>query len=558
MLTHLVIHNIVLIEKLSLSFAKGFCTLTGETGSGKSILLDALGLALGARAEQRFVRQGAEQASVSASFEIAENPACRAKLEELGLPVDDSLTIRRTLTADGKSKAFVQDVPVSVTGLRAIGDQLLEVHGQHEQRGLLAPSYHQQVLDAFGQLMPTLQQTRKAYRHFQELRRQLIEERERLTKLQEEEEYLRHVLKELEELTPQVGEEDELATARKRMMEAEQLSAGWRESLKKMDADYSPVRSLQELERDLFRHGGEEGQLTEEITQLLAEATDKACLARDALEDLVRESDFDPHALEEAEERLFALRAAARKHHCTVDELAEKQAQFAKELQTLDHQQAHMQALEEAATKAEQDYRNAAEALTKGRQKAAKALEKAVAKELAPLKLGNASFTVELTPLAEGQMREDGLETVQFTIATNPGSKPGPLAKVASGGELSRLMLALKVALADVEGVPSMVFDEVDTGIGGATAAAVGKRLALLAESRQVFVVTHQPQVAALADQHLHVSKQVKGGHTHTQVVTLEGEARREELARMLAGETITPEARAAAEVLLQGGEVAA
>lgn len=553
MLKQLVIRNVVLIEALELEFGAGFCALTGETGSGKSILLDALGLALGARAEQRLVRQGEEQAvpqaaSVSAEFDISANAACRDKLEELGLPAESPLVLRRTLSADGKSRAFVQDMPVSASALRDIGDTLLEVHGQHEQRGLLEVRVHRRMLDAFGQLQGMAAAVRAAHARMGELRRRLKDEQARIESLQKEEDYLRHVLKELEALNPQANEESELAETRKRMMEVEAAGKGWQDALNALTEPGSPSEVVQTVERALHRGGA----LSEKAAHLLAEAGEKLALAADELERLLRDSRYDPDALEKAEERLFALRAAARKHHCTVEELAVKRDAFAGQLAMLDHRQEAISALSAELAAAEQAYAAAARALSEARAKAAKKLEKAVAQELAPLKLGNARFSVSLEPLAEGQTSADGLEHVQFVVATNPGSAPGPLAKIASGGELSRLMLALKVALADVDGVPSMVFDEVDTGIGGATAAAVGKRLEMLSRHRQVFVVTHQPQVAALAAQHLHVSKTVKKGTTLTKVAVLSGEARREELARMLAGETITDEARAAADALLQ------
>jgi DNA repair protein RecN (Recombination protein N) len=548
MLQTLTIRNIVLIESLTLEFAPGLVVLSGETGSGKSILLDALGLALGARAEQRLVRQGSEQASVAASFDITDNPACQKLLQELDLPTESPLMIRRSLGLDGKGKVLVQDTPISVAALRQIGDSLLEIHGQHEQRGLLEPRTHRVILDAFGGLAPQAEKVRdtaKAVRHAEEL---LANTRAALLQAEKEEEYLRHVTDELAKLNPHPDEEDELAEERRIMMQGERLASVWQDALKDLSEPRDVSTQIRNVERSLLKSAGEIGT---SVIELLSQAADQIDQANEALESLLKQSAFDPKRLEEAEERLFALRAAARKHQCSVGELSTKREAFIAQLKALERGQSETKALEEALANAQTHYRQEAEKLSKARTKAASALEKAIMAELPPLKLGAAQFTVQLLPVSADATPESGLETIEFHVATNPGSKPGALAKVASGGELSRLMLACKVVLA-ATGAPTMIFDEVDTGIGGATASAVGKRLSMLAQGKQVLVVTHQPQVAAFANQHWQVAKAVENGTTRTSVTLLNADEQREELARMLAGAEVTQDARSAAGRLLE------
>jgi len=556
MLASLAIRDVVLIQRLDLAFVPGLTVLTGETGAGKSILLDALGLALGGRAEAGVVRVGQGQASVAAGFHPDREHPCFAILREQGIEAEDELVLRRVVQADGRSRAFVNDEPVSVGLLRRLGATLVEVQGQHEQVGLADPATHAGLLDAFGGLDAERRAVAAAWTAWRHATRALAEAQEAIAAAQRDEEWLRHAVGELDDLKPEEGEEEALAQERQRLQQgerrAEAIAAALAELQPRDRRTTSPARALREAARAVERLPPPREEV-EAALAALAAAQDALAEAEGALERLMGESGPDPRRLEQVEERLFALRAAARKHAVAVVDLAALRMRLAERLAALDAGTGRVTALEAEAASARAAYLAAAAALTETRKKAGARLEKAIAKELPPLKLDRARLFVDVAAREEGAWGADGQDKVAFLVATNPGQTPGSLQKIASGGELSRLMLALKVVLARGSPVPTLIFDEVDSGIGGATAAAVGERLARVAERLQVLVVTHSPQVAARGIAHLNVVKQIKAASAETRVERLAGDARREEVARMLAGERITEAARAAADSLLQG-----
>ncbi|WP_137126524.1 DNA repair protein RecN [Roseomonas sp. HF4] len=557
MLASLAIRDVVLIERLDLAFGQGLTTLTGETGAGKSILLDSLGLALGARAEAGMVRAGQPQASVAAAFHPPAGHPAFDILREQGIEPEEDLVLRRVVQADGRSRAFVNDQPVGVALLRRLGATLVEVQGQHDQVGLADPATHAGLLDAFGGLDPRRAAAAEAWGAWRTATKRLAEARAAIAAAQREEEWLRHAVAELADLKPEEGEEDSLATERQRLQQgerrAEAIAAAIAELTPRDRRAATPARALREAARALERLPPPNDEAQPAIAALAA-AQDALAEAESALSRLLQDGGPDPRRLETVEERLFALRAAARKHSVAVVELPALLADLRARLEALDAGSGRVAALERDEAAARRAYLGAAVALTEGRRDAAARLEKAVAKELPPLKLDRARLAIDIAARDEAAWGPDGQDRIAFLVATNPGQVPGQLAKIASGGELSRLMLALKVVLARGSPVPTLVFDEVDSGIGGATAAAVGERLARVAERLQVLVVTHSPQVAARGAAHLRVAKQVKGGRAETRVETLPDGERREELARMLAGERVTDAARAAADQLLADG----
>jgi DNA repair protein RecN (Recombination protein N) len=558
MLASLAIRDVVLIEKLDLSFDAGLAVLTGETGAGKSILLDSLGLALGHRAEAGLVRAGQAQASVAAAFLPSPDHPCFDILRDQGISAEDELVLRRVLQADGKSRAFINDQPVSVALLKRLGATLVEVQGQHEQVGLADPATHAGLLDAFGALDGERSATATAWAAWRDATRRLAAAREAIASAQREEEWLRHAVGELTDLAPEEGEEDALATERQRLQQGERRSEAIATALGELTPRdrraASPARALREAARALERlpPPNEEAQ---PAIQALAAAQDALSEAETLLTRLMNEAGPDPRRLEQVEERLFALRAGGRKHSVPVSELASLLGRLRARLEALDAGAGEVATLEAAEAKARSSYIAAAGKLTATRRKSAAALEKALAEELPPLKLDRARLVIDITARDENAWGADGQDRVSFLVATNPGQTPGALAKIASGGELSRLMLALKVVLSRGSPVPTLIFDEVDSGIGGATAAAVGERLARVADRVQVLVVTHSPQVAARGTRHFRVAKQVKGQRAETRVEILDQAERYEELARMLAGEKVTEAARAAARSLLEGKE---
>jgi DNA repair protein RecN (Recombination protein N) len=559
MLTALSIRDVVLIERLDLSFGTGLTVLTGETGAGKSILLDSLGLALGARAEAGLVRTGAEQASVTACFAPPQGHPIATLLAEQGLQAEDEIVLRRVVGRDGRSRAFLNDQPVGVALLRRAGALLVEVQGQHEQMGLADPASHGALLDAFGVAPALRQAVTLSWRDWRAALAALAAARERLESAKRDEEWLRHTVDELARLSPADGEEDRLAAERQRLQQgerrAEAIAAALAELTPRDRRGPGPAAALRAAGRTLQRlivpGQPDADNPAAAATAALERAEESLAEAEMLLTRLAAEADADPRLLERAEERLFALRAAARKHAVTVGDLPGLLDTLATRLAALETGAAEMVELEQTAAGSRTAYIAAASAQTEMRRAAALRLDRAVAKELPPLRLDKARFHAEVTVLAEPDWGALGADQVRFLIATNPGQEPGPLARIASGGELSRLMLALKVVLHIGSTVPTLVFDEVDSGIGGATAAAVGERLSRVAEAVQVLVVTHSPQVAARGAAHLRVAKATARGRASTLVDALDGGARREEIARMLAGETVTAAARAAADDLL-------
>jgi DNA repair protein RecN (Recombination protein N) len=553
MLLSLTIRDVVLIDRLDLAFPSHLSVLTGETGAGKSILLDALGLALGARAESGLVRRGAAQAIVAAEFDIGPDHAARAILADQGIEAEDTLVLRRVLGTDGRSRGFVNDQPVGVGLLKQLGDTLVEIQGQFEQRGLMDPSNHRALLDAFAAAPDSIEAVRATWQAWRDARAGREEAEAARVRAAADEDFLRHTLGELDALKPKPGEESQLAEQRARLMHGAQVAEAMAAAAQELGGDRGAEHALAMAARVLEKVRDKAGGLLDPAIAALERAlveTEEARAAIDqAIGDHEREGD-----LESVEERLFNLRALARKHSVTVDELAALRDEVATRLGTLEDGEAGLKLLAKAEGETRARYAAAAERLTRLRRSAADRLDKAVQAELAPLKLDRARFSTTLVTLDPADWGPDGAERVTFEVATNPGAAPGPMSKIASGGELSRFLLALKVVLARVSSVPTIVFDEVDSGIGGAVAAAVGERLALLGLELQVLVVTHSPQVAARGRHHWRVAKTQAKDTTVTRVESLDDDERREEIARMLSGASVTAEARAAATSLLAAG----
>ncbi len=557
MLTSLSIRDVVLIDRLDLHFGPGLTVLTGETGAGKSILLDSLGLALGARADAGLVRTGAGQASVTASFFPPPDHPVMALLHEQGITEEDEVVIRRVVGRDGRSRASINDQPVGVALLRRAGQLLVEVQGQGDQAGLADPANHLALLDTFAADPAGRADVRTTWAALQAATIALRAARDAIEAAAREEDWLRHSVEELQTLAPQDGEEEHLAGERQRLQQserrAEAIASALAEIAPRDRRSAGPAASLRSASRALQRLStpGQDDAAAAPALAALERAEEALAEAETLLSRLATEADADPRLLEQAEERLFALRAAARKYAAPVAELPDLLAALLGRLAALDSGTAEIATLQAAVAAAHTRYVEAAAALRRRRAAAARRLQAAVMHELPPLRLDRARFVVELLALEEARWGAHGADQARFLIATNPGQAPGALDRVASGGELSRLMLALKVALAGGGTVPTLVFDEVDSGVGGATAAAVGERLARVADGVQVLVVTHSPQVAARGTAHLQVQKQTAQGRAETRVVPLDAPARREEIARMLAGETVTEAARAAADSLL-------
>jgi DNA repair protein RecN (Recombination protein N) len=553
MLSALSIRDIVLIDKLDLDFSRGLSALTGETGAGKSILLDSLALAIGARGDAGLTRAGAEMGQVTAVFELQKNHTVFDALKEFGVEADgQTLILRRQQTADGRTRAFINDQPVSAQALKVAGSLLVEIHGQHDDRILVDSRTHRNLLDAYGELGVEKDTVRNAWRKWQDDRRAFEDLLAQLTEARRQADYLRHASEELVKLNPGAGEETALADRRQVLMNAEKIMAELREAYDMLDGSASPIPNLNAVLRKLERKASSMPQLLNPGVGELSKAIGALNEAHAAFEAALREADHDPHSLEKIEERLFSLRAMSRKYQVPVDELNALAERYAKEVTLLDHSEEQLNALQKACTEGEAIYLKAAEKLSSSRKKVATKLDKAVMAELAPLKLERARFMTEFEPQAPG---EEGVDQVSFHVQTNPGTLPGPLMKIASGGELARFMLALKVVLADAGSAPTLIFDEIDTGVGGAVAEAVGLRLARLATKVQVLCVTHSPQVAAKADAHLHIAKEpLTKNRVATRVAVLDAARRREEIARMLSGAKVTDEARAQARKLLGYG----
>jgi DNA repair protein RecN (Recombination protein N) len=555
MLARLSIRDIVLIDRLDIDFGTGLAALTGETGAGKSILLDAFALALGARGEAALVREGAEQGQVIAAFELAKSHPARRLLADNDLIADpgaeDELIVRRVQFADGRTRAFINDQPVSVQVLRALGSALVEIHGQHDDRAFVEAATHRALLDAFGGLEEAAAEVRSLWEERRAREAAVASHRAEVERARREAEWLRHAVDELGRLSPQGGEETALAERRAAMMQAEKSAEDLRATLEAVSGPQSPVPPLATAVRRLERRATQAPVLVEPVVKSIDAALTALDEARTHLEHALRVADYDPNELERIEERLFALRAAGRKYNVPVDELAALARRYESDLALIDAGAERLAVLEKEAEEIVARYRQAAEALSAARKRTAQKIDKAVNAELKPLKLERAQFSTQIESEGEGP---EGLERVEFWVRTNPGTRPGPLMKIASGGELARFLLALKVVLADRGSAPTLIFDEIDTGVGGATADAIGARLAQLSSGVQVIAVTHAPQVAARADRHYLISKDAlaKGKRVATRVTELEAEHRREEIARMLAGAEITAEARAAAERLIR------
>ncbi len=544
MLNSLTIQNVVLIERLQIAFQAGLCALTGETGAGKSILLDSLGLALGARSEAGLVRKGAAQASVTAEFSVGPDHPIYALLREQGLDSEDSLILRRVLGADGRSRAFINDQPVSIALLRQAGDLLVEIHGQFETHGLLNPATHRELLDAFARIETDLPEKWDVWKA---ARAEVETVRARMAQARTEENYLRGAVEDLSALEPKEGEEQKLVALRERLMRREQ-------TLQNLDVAAGAVAEAESAINTAFRaleRTGADG--TPRIAALDRSAAElqEAVAGMQALSGDLQDSEYD---LEEIDERLHALKAQARKHGCAIADLSAKLEELEKSLALIDQSDGALAALERRAVEAERAWKTEAGRVSAARKAAAEKMDSLVNKELKPLKLEKALFATAVEPLDETHFGPHGMDDIRFLVATNPGSAPGPLNRIASGGEMARFMLALKAVLAGVGAAQTLIFDEVDTGIGGAAADAVGERLSRLARDRQVLVVTHSPQVAARAAHHWIVMKDGKKDVTTKVVPLAEAAARRDEIARMLSGATVTEEARAAAWKLLETG----
>jgi len=553
MLARLSIRDIVLIERLDIEFAKGLAVLTGETGAGKSILLDAFALALGGRGDAGLVRHGAEQGQVTAVFDVPRDHPATAILSANGLDDTGEMILRRVQFADGRTRAFVNDQTISVQTLKAVGSALVEIHGQHDERALVDAATHRRLLDAFAGLEKDVGALEALWDARRTANAALEEHRASMERAAREADYLRHASDELKMLAPKDGEETALAERRTAMMAGEKIAADLREAQDAVSGDHSPVAALSAAVRRLERRAANSPALVEPAVKAIDAAINALEEADQHLTTALAAADFDPAELERIEERLFALRAASRKYSTPVDGLAALAAKYAADVALIDAGAEQLKRLEAAAGEADQRYASAARKLSAAREKSAQKLDRAVNAELPPLKLERATFTtqIESDPDSAGPQ---GFDRIEFWVQTNPGTRPGPLMKVASGGELSRFLLALKVVLSDRGSAPTLVFDEIDTGVGGAVADAIGARLARLAGKVQVMAVTHAPQVAVRADQHLLISKDSldKGKRVATRVNALAADHRREEIARMLAGAEITAEARAAAERLLR------
>ena len=562
MLASLSIRNFVLIDRLDIDFSRGLCVLTGETGAGKSILLDALGLAIGGRAESSFVRGGSDsglKAMITATFDIPGDHEALARLANNDIEMPDPgepVILRRILTGDGRSRAFVNDQAISAGTLRNIGETLIEIEGQFASHGLLDPSNHRTALDSFGRLEKMVAATRETWNTMTVAEKALETARDEIERIASEGDYLRHVYAEIDEFDPQEGEEKELSEARSLMMNSEKIAESINQSLDTLAGHKGLQTALSKAARSLERANEQAAGTLKAVLESMERTGNEAATTVDLLGDALRSLDQDPAQLERLDERLFGLRALARKHNTSVDSLAELRAEFARKLERLDDADRDLTRLQTEAREARAAYLDTSRRLHDARAKSAGALDKAINKELPHLRLEKAKFATQVTELAETAWSSHGIDNVTFDVTTNPGQPAGPINKVASGGELARLLLALKVALSTSNKVTTLVFDEVDAGVGGATAASVAERLSRLSNGVQVLVVTHSPQVAARGARHLHVMKSIEtvdgGDNTVTAVTELSTGERREEIARMLAGAKVSEEARAAADRLIE------
>jgi DNA repair protein RecN (Recombination protein N) len=552
-LQSLSIRDIVLIEALDLEFGSGLTVLTGETGAGKSILLDSLGLALGNRADSGLVRQGTEKAQVTASFAAPKSGSKLAMTladNDIAIEPGEPLIIKRSVKADGGSRAFINDQPCSATLLRTVGGQLIEIHGQHDDRGLINPKGHRALLDAFAGVEGAT--VRDAFDAWQTAKTALEQAQQEQEAAENDRDYLEHSVAELTKFAPQPGEEQELALDRATMMKGEKLTGDLEAIRAAFDGSNGGLASLRSAARRLDMIA-EDHPLLKEALEALDRSIIDATEAEDKLNEAAAALSFDPQRLDDMETRLFDLRGLARKHRVEPDKLSDLLNELQTKLAAISDGGRTLEELEASLAGAKKSYIAAAEALRAQRAKAAKSLDKAVAGELTPLKLDAARFETLLEELPEDHWNRSGIDRIEFLISTNPGAPLAPLGKIASGGELSRFILALKVALAEEYGLKSIIFDEVDRGVGGAVASAIGDRLSRLSRGAQLLVVTHSPQVASKGDAHMLINKSLSGTVSRTDVSALDDEGRRQEIARMLSGADVTDEARAQADRLLEG-----
>lgn len=553
MLAQLSIRDIVLIKRLDLSFNDGLSVLTGETGAGKSILLDSLALALGGRGDGDLVRQGCDKGHVIAVFDLAANHRVREILKQNDIEDEGDIIIRRVQSRDGRTRAFINDQPCSVSLLRSIGPYFVEIHGQHDDRALVDVDAHRLLLDAFAGLEQDCENVSGLFSSMKAAAKFLKTHKQKIEDSAKEADWLRASVEELEVLSPQDGEEDDLAESRSHMMKAEKIVSDIAEAQDSLNGHHSPIPSLNQLLRRLERKATEVPGVLDDVVEALGRGLDGLSDAQSSVDAALRDSEFNPKELEEAEERLFALRAASRKFNVPVANLSELASTMISDLADIDAGEEKLQELERNVQQTRLNFFTASRSLSEKRVHASTALTQSVMAELPALKLERAEFIVDIQSNEENA-GANGIDQIEFHVRTNPGTRAGPIMKVASGGELSRFLLAIKVALADRGSAPTLVFDEIDTGVGGAVADAIGARLESLANSIQVLSVTHAPQVAARAKTHLLISKSETSKDSvllSTNVKEIDLQGREEEIARMLAGATVTDEARAAAAKLL-------
>ena len=550
MLLSLSIRNVVLIDYLDIDFDNGLVVLSGETGSGKSILLDALGLAIGARAGADLIRHDAELITVIAEFQIPSNGIIEELLIEHGIQMDSTLLLKRTVSIEGRSRAFINDQPVNIAFLKRIGELLVEIHGQLETHGLLDPINHRKILDNYGNYPELVSSVSSSFKKWKDLRSKYETKVEEFINLKKEEELVRFLVDELIDLSPQKNEEDLLSDKRSLLMNADKLTSITKEAFEQLTNSIEPnLREvIQKVMRSLEKAGGKFDQLASYLERALLESTE----AISEIERLSEHLNIHPDDLEKTEERLFKLRALARKHGVPVSELPELLLRLEEQLASVIDGESNLKIMEAEIVRLKNIYINHCESLTIFRAKVSSKLDELVSSELHPLKLESARFVTQLHKLPESDWNEYGVENISFEIQTNPNTDLGPLNKIASGGELARIMLALKVILADSINIPTIIFDEVDAGIGGAAAAAVGDRLEKLGVNTQVLVITHSPQVAARGNNHIQIIKEANNDGNRTILRPLTSSSRKEEIARMLSGSEITDEARAAALKLLK------
>ena len=551
MLKSLSIRNVVLIDSLDIDFSKGLIVLSGETGAGKSILLDSLGLLLGNRAETSLIRSGTDKLSVTGVFDVLPQNAIYTLAKEYDLDIDGDIIIKRTITADGKNKILFNDQIITLKLLKELAQNLIEIHGQHDSQGLLNPSTHRYILDNYGGYEEDLSSAKKAFVDYKEAQKKLKTEEELINKAREDEENLKHWVSELQKVAPKKGEEEKLKIRRSELMNAEKIIERLNSAYTNLNGSFSVIDSVSKARNAISRANEIVNNKYAEIEQNLENALYSLNDAAEQIEACSADISLNQGEADDIETRLFTLRSLAKKHQTEVDLLPEKLLEMTKALDSLQKGEDNLAELKKNVEKLRNKYIETAENLSKKRKTSAKKLDKSIMQELPPLKMEKAVFQTAITPKEENEWSETGCDNVYFEVSTNPNTPLGPLNKIASGGELSRFMLALKVNLAQQSDQETLIFDEIDAGIGGATAEAVGERLSRLAKNEQVFVVTHSPQVAAFSDEHFKVSKETVGNVTTTKLEKLDKKGKAEEIARMLAGEIITDEARAAASVLL-------